>query len=254
MTRQPSTTHPQAAPVGPVRGGSAALGLPPLGVRAPRFDVALRWGQCWHVPRRAATAIAFVAAAACATRNYHLRVDGGYQAPVVGRHDGFLSGTVGVGVQARNALARVALTADLVARPAANGALLSLEANRLGLFARHRVRENVARGVTLDQTMGVALVTRLSAGPAFGSHAYLLEGALGVASYSADEIVDARPDYPHEGSYLSFVALEGFATRTSDSDHVDWMLGARITLTLPLNFLEPFVVDDGRFRTKKPTR
>jgi hypothetical protein len=180
------------------------------------------------------------AAAACSPAHYTLRLDGGYQTPVGQdpRHDGYFAGTAGGGVQLRNKRGRIAVTAEAAARPAADGVLFALESDLLVFWIRDDYHRNLGKGIFLKETSRVALSARVAAGPAFGEHAQIVEAALGVGI-----VGDSIAYYnDHRGidvdRFFDMVAFEGFATRTAGDDHDDWMIGGRLSFTLPLNVVD----------------
>lgn len=194
---------------------------------------------------------------ACARQHYHLRVDGGYQAPVGSDHDGYVTGTVAAGAQASDARARIAVEATLAARPPATAALLSLEADLLGLWTGVRYEEGSGGDFTIDATRGLGLTTRLSAGPAFGDHRSMVEGALGLAYYQRERITDARAEHRPRTQMLWLAGAEAFATRTDatgPAGHTDWMIGGRLSWTIPINFFDAIVTYRGAHPVTRPTR
>lgn len=196
-------------------------------------------------------AVIFSGASGCAPTPYTLRIDGGYQAPVGSdpQHDGYLTGTVGGGGQLRNRHGRIALTTEAAARPAANGLLFALEGNLIGPRWRDHYRYNSGEGpLYMKISGGLTLVARVAAGPAFGEHRHLAEAALGVGIFNDAITHDHDNDARHPvRRYFSVMALEGFATRTAGDDHDDWMIGGRLSYTLPLNFVDE-ILDRRRSR------
>lgn len=189
---------------------------------------------------------------ACAPTPYTIRIDGGYQTPVGAdtAHEGYITGSAGGGVQLRNARGRISLTAEAVARPAANGVLFAVEGDLLGLRTWQRRYRSETSGVRrLDETAGFSLLARVAAGPAFGAHRQIAEASLGFGTYSDITVHDVSAEHGGIRHYFDLEAIEAFATLTTGDGHDDWMIGGRLSVTLPLN-----VVDLGLDRRRAKTR
>jgi hypothetical protein len=174
-----------------------------------------------------------VGAAGCV--HPQLRVDAGYEAPQTERHKGFFTGTAGAGVNVRNRHGQLGLGAEYAARPAANAVLFSVDGNLIVLRGRVRLVKQDHHTVTMRENSDVTLVSRASAGPALGDGRWVGEWSLGVGFLHVDH-VDNR-DLNKTYSYFLGGAIEVVATRTADNDHVDWMLGGRLSWTLPYSII-----------------
>lgn len=197
-----------------------------------------------------------LATTACARQHYHLRADGGYQASAA-KHDGGLTGTVAAGVQASTERVRIAAEATLAARPAATAALLSVEADLLGLWEVRRYAEGAGGDFTIDATEGLGLTTRVSAGPAFGEHRAAIEAALGVAYFQRERITDVRPEHRPRTQMFWLLGAEVFATRIDaigPAGRADWMIGGRLSWTIPINFLDAVITYRGAHPARPPAR
>ncbi|MBL8622258.1 MAG: hypothetical protein JNK64_13175 [Myxococcales bacterium] len=170
-------------------------------------------------------------------------------------HDGGLGGTVAAGVQASTGRVRIAAEATIAARPAATAPMLSVEADLFGLWTARRYAEGAGGDFTIDAAEGLGLTTRVSAGPAFGEHRLVSEAALGVAYYQRERITDARPERRPRTQMFWLLGAEVFTTRIDaigPAGHTDWMIGGRLSWTIPINFLDAVITYRGAHPAKRP--
>lgn len=184
--------------------------------------------------------MALIATTGC--RYTTIRADLGYRTPVgdgaTGSEGGYTA-TGGLGGEIRNRRARLAVTAEYAARPAADATLFSIEGDvflhRFGV----RTLTQPGRTVTEKRESGIGLLGRASFGPAFGDATSVGEWSLGVGLLG-DSVVDDR-DQDMFRYYFASLALEAVATRTSFPDHAEWMLGGRVSFVIPGNVLGFFI-------------
>jgi hypothetical protein len=151
-----------------------------------------------------------------------------------------VTGGAGIGIGAWNCRGRLAANVVGALRGANEAEVLSeLE---VGLFIdprdvqqRPQHRGRVGDEYYQAETVGWLLVSRLALGPGPSGANYTAEGALGFGAYQL-----TTRDHPYgagRSTYYGGVTLEAFSTITGFDDRREWLVGGRLSGSLPGDLL-----------------